>query len=95
MSIPTNQSSKIAAKYAASPDVWKLFKKLSRRAGELVEMQAEFIEAIKRNRTAREGKAVRLTRIEKRTIREEKGGTLARIAVLLRHDSGRHKSTAD
>src|SRR5712672_408179 len=70
MSISTNQSAKIAAKYAASPEVRQLFEQLSRRADELAEMQDEFIEVIKRNRMAREGKAVKLSRSEKRTIRE-------------------------
>ncbi|HSP15839.1 MAG TPA: hypothetical protein VLV78_13920 [Thermoanaerobaculia bacterium] len=66
--IATPQSAKIAAKYARLPEVKGLFEELSRRYETLSAMQMEFVKAIKRNRAAREGKPVKISKRGKRIL---------------------------
>jgi hypothetical protein len=68
--VATPQSARIAAKYARSPEVKRLFEELSRQHETLAAMQTEFIQSIKRNRAMREGKAAKPSKPGKRTLEE-------------------------
>jgi len=68
-----DQFPKIAAKKSALPEVVRLFAALAIRAEKFAKMQDEFTESITIHREAREGRPVKLTRVQHRLMAEFEG----------------------
>lgn len=59
---------KLALERAQSPEVARLLEEIARRAATFADMQDEFAGTILRNREIREGKPVRVTKAQQRTL---------------------------